>query len=213
MVSVILPTLNEQEHIQNCLASVYTGMPHEVIVVDGGSDDATGYLAKKCGARVVASRRGLAAQCNAGADAAGGDVLLFLAADTTIDPGYVEAAESILGDRAVAVGGFTLSIEDPAPAFRAVEWGGNFRGQWFGFTLPDQGLFVRKGDYERVRGMDRCSLIPFANLCDGLKKRGVFRRSPLKVKSSSRKWKKHGIVKTCLAHNWTFLRQRGEPTT
>ncbi len=212
MLSVVIPTLNEQDNIQNCLASVYSGIPYEVIVVDGGSDDATGYLAKKSGARFLSTEKGLASQCNYGAESATGDVLFFLAADSQVEPAYREAAETILADPRAAAGGFTLSIDDPSPFFRAVEWGGNLRGNFFKFSLPDQGLFVRRQDFLKVGGMKSTSRIPFARLCDDLKASGLgsFMLSPLKAKSSPRKWKTHGIFKTCLNHNWVFLQQRLE---
>ena len=59
----------------------------DVIVVDGGSTDATVRRARKAGARVVASAKGRARQMNAGAGTAKGDVLLFLHADTTLPAG------------------------------------------------------------------------------------------------------------------------------
>lgn len=208
MLSVIIPTFNEQENIETCLASVMAGHPDEIIVADGGSDDATVYLAKKAGARVVITEKGLAKQCNAGAEAASGDRLLFLAADVEIEPGYRIVVEGALDNELVAVGGFSLAIGDRRFVFRLIERGGNFRGRMFQFSLPDQGLFARKSQYLASGGMSETSLIPFAELCESLKVAGKFLRSSLTVKSSARKWHRHGIVKTCLDHNLTFVKYR-----
>ncbi len=207
-LSVIIPTLNEQSHIERCLAQVYAELPYEIIVADGGSDDATGYLAKKAAARVLGCERNIAQQCNQGAGEAAGEVLLFLAADTAIGAGYSQAIFQCLSDPKVSVGGFRLKIEDRRVAFRVIEFGGNLRSWWYGFTLPDQGLFVRKSDYFAVGGMRPNSLIPFADLCERLKTRGRFQGVSLLVGSSSRKWRNHGIIKTCLSHSLTFFRFR-----
>ncbi len=208
MLTVIIPTYNEQENIETCLASVMAGHPDEIIVADGGSSDATMYLAKKAGARVVLTEKGLAKQCNAAAREASGDRLLFLAADVEIEPGYRMVVDGALDNEQVSVGGFKLGIKDPRPVFRLIERGGNWRSRRYQFTLPDQGLFVRKSQYLASGGMDETSLIPFAGVCDALRVCGKFMASSLLVKSSPRKWNQHGVLKTCLDHNLTFLKYR-----
>ena len=91
-VSVVVPALNEATALPETLHSLLAGSPHELIVVDGGSTDGTADLAAATsGVVVVHAPRGRAAQMNAGATRATGDVLLFLHADCTLDAGAVAA--------------------------------------------------------------------------------------------------------------------------
>ena len=80
-LSVIIPTLNEEEFIKPCLESLSLIDPDEVIVVDGGSMDKTVEIAKSFGAKVIVSQRGRGKQLSLGAKLAQGDYLLFLHAD------------------------------------------------------------------------------------------------------------------------------------
>src|SRR5688572_1987117 len=91
MLSVVIPALNAAATLGPCLAALRDA--DELIVVDGGSTDATSALAERSGARLVRSPRGRGLQLAAGAAAAKGDWLLFLHADTRLAPGWREAAE------------------------------------------------------------------------------------------------------------------------
>lgn len=178
----------------------------ERILVDGGSWDGTPQLAANVVGRVWHGPRGLAAQCNYGAQKTNADYLLFVAADSRLPLGWEKEIELILCDTQVAVGGFTLAIRDSHWAFRWIEAGGNFRARLEEIALPDQGLFVRRADFLAIGGMDVESAIPFAQLCRVLrKKKGEFRLSRLRTETSSRKWRTHGLVKTVWHHFITYL--------
>src|SRR5512136_2592379 len=88
-LSIIVPTLDEAEGVGACLAALapLRACGAEVVVVDGGSADATAVVAGPLADRVIAAPRGRASQMNAGAQAATGDTLLFLHADTRLPPG------------------------------------------------------------------------------------------------------------------------------
>jgi cellulose synthase/poly-beta-1,6-N-acetylglucosamine synthase-like glycosyltransferase len=116
-VSIIIPVLNEElcieatlRHVQRQLAPAAA----EVVVVDGGSSDATVALARRCGARVVQAGRGRARQMNAGAAAASGDILVFLHADTRPPEGLVAEVRRALGQAGVVLGGFRPRIGECA---------------------------------------------------------------------------------------------------
>ncbi len=90
-ISVVIPTLNEGKYIEGTLFHIAKQKPHEIIIADAHSEDATVKTAKKYGCRVVYSKRGAASYGrNAGAKAATGDVLLFLDADTIVFPNLLE---------------------------------------------------------------------------------------------------------------------------
>ncbi|MEO7177881.1 MAG: glycosyltransferase, partial [Allosphingosinicella sp.] len=95
MISVVIPALNAADWIGLCLVAVREA--DEMIVVDGGSTDGTAAIARRNGARVIQSARGRGLQLAAGAAAARGEWLLFLHADTLLDPGWREAADRHVG--------------------------------------------------------------------------------------------------------------------
>src|SRR5947207_2074886 len=94
-ISVIIPALNEAAALPAALTSLRRQRPHEVLVVDGGSSDATRDLAA-ADAHVLTGVRGRAAQMNLGAKHATGDALLFLHADCTLDDGALAEAAQLL---------------------------------------------------------------------------------------------------------------------
>lgn len=94
-ISVIIPTLNEEECLSLLIPHLQLNsgkIPvHEVIVADRGSSDQTILLAENLGVHVVhCEQQGRAAQMNAGANAATGDVLYFVHADTFPPKNYVD---------------------------------------------------------------------------------------------------------------------------
>ncbi len=136
-ISVIIPVLNEAEAIIRCLSPLI-GDPgrFEVIEVDGGSADGTVDLVRGVsGVRLILSGRpGRAAQMNAGARAASGDVLLFLHADTRLPE---DAAPLIL-----------RSLEDPRAVggrFRLRVSGARFVYFWIGLLLVAVVMFLPNG--------------------------------------------------------------------
>jgi glycosyltransferase involved in cell wall biosynthesis len=111
MISVIIPTLNAERTLGPTLAAlvpaVVKGIVQEAILVDGGSTDETRLIAKAAGTQLIEAPRGRGTQLDAGASRAKGDWFLFLHADTVLDPGWVEEAESFIErgrDRAAETG-------------------------------------------------------------------------------------------------------------
>jgi len=109
-ISVVIPTLNEEEAIGEVVGAVPPDRVHEIIVVDNGSTDDTGKNATIAGARVVLeSRRGYGAACLAGAKAAAADIIVFLDGDRSDDPAQLETiAGPVVADRADLVIGSRL---------------------------------------------------------------------------------------------------------
>ncbi len=202
-VSIIIPTLNEEGNLARCLDSILSETKCEIIVADGGSVDKTVAVAKSFSVKVVSCSRGLAYQCNGGAEQAKGERLLFLAADSRLEKGWKEVLDST---PLSTFGGFTLRLDDSSKIYRMIEWGGNQRGKAFQFSLPDQGLFVSREAFFKVGGMPKDSLISFAALCAKLKSEGRFIQLPHLTYSSVRKWKERGILSTAYLHNRIFLK-------
>lgn len=205
-LTVIVPARNEAAQIEACLKSLRREHAGELIVADGGSTDGTPALAEALGATVLRCEPGLAGQINRAVDAASGDVVFLVAADSRPEPGWMAAIESALVSPYVLGGGFRLQLDDNHWGLRLITWGGNFRSRYLGITLPDQGLFVRRDAFRDVGGMATGSLIPYVLLCHRLKEGGEFRVLSHAMVSSARKWRDYGMLRTTGHHVWTYLK-------
>ena len=149
MISAIVPTLDAGETLAACLASLSEA--DEIIVADGGSTDATLAIAQAAGAQIVISERGRGVQLAQGAEAARGDALLFVHADTRLSPGWRS-----LADRHLASSGrpacFRLKLDDPAWQARLVESAVSLRTLLAGLPYGDQGLLVSRTAYDASGG-------------------------------------------------------------
>lgn len=193
-LSVVVPTLNEARHIEACLASVWS-QPHdgEVIVVDGGSDDATAVLATPLATAVVPSVRGRAAQMNAGARTATGDALLFLHADSRLAPGAFDALHEALADPAVVGGTFTLRFDVDDPLLDFYAWCTRFP---LGvFRYGDQGIFVRRATFDALGGFPELPIMEDVDFLARLRRRGRTALIPLPVTTSARRFERLGVVR------------------
>src|SRR5262245_9842798 len=119
MISVVVPALDEEDASGAALAAV-RGEAGEGIGAGGGSRDRTRELSREAGARGLETPRGRGAQLQHGAAGARGDWLVFLHADTRLDPGWSRA---LAGVAATSPGGaFRLAIDSPRRAYRVIEW-------------------------------------------------------------------------------------------
>ena len=200
VLSIIIPVLNEAPGIVAALSLLQSlrASGHELIIADGGSTDATVELARGLVDAIVVAPRGRATQMNAGAQKAGGDILLFLHADTHLPDG----AAGIIAD-ALAVSGrewgrFDVAIEGGSRLFPLIAGLMNLRSRLTGIATGDQALFVRRRTFEAVGGFATLPLMEDIEICTRLKRRS----SPLclraKVVTSGRRWEKHGVLHTLL---------------
>lgn len=151
-ISIIIPVLDESERLAATLAAlrVPEGAGHEIIVVDGGSRDATVATARRCGARVAAAPRGRASQMNRGAELARGDVILFLHADTILPPDAFARIAAALADRRIAGGCFRLGFDHRHPVLRFSSFCTRFPVPLFHYG--DSAFFVRADIFRRLGG-------------------------------------------------------------
>jgi rSAM/selenodomain-associated transferase 2 len=170
-LSVVIPALDEAERIAGAVASA-RAPDVEVIVVDGGSSDATRALAGAAGAHVIRCGRGRARQLDAGARAACGDALLFLHADTRLPQGYADAALRALSDARVAGGAFRLRFEERTRGLRWIERIARLRVRLFGLPYGDQALFLRRETLEAIGGVPQVPILEDLDLVRALKRRG-----------------------------------------
>jgi len=160
MISVIIPTLNEAANLPGLLRGLSAHKQDvEIIVVDGGSDDATMDIAHQFGARVIETRPGRGHQLRAGADGATGEILWFLHADSKVGPGSLDAISQMMGAHPALIGGnFRLQF-DGNDEFS--EWLNAFyaRIRARGFYYGDSGVFVRRQVYQELGGIRPLALM------------------------------------------------------
>lgn len=155
-LSVIIPTLDAAATLPTTLAALAEGraLIGEIIVADGGSRDATASIAAGEGARVVTSARGRGAQLAAGADAATGEWLLFLHADTRPEPSWAADVTRFIADpgNRERAGYFSYRLDDTSPAARRMERIVAWRSRMLGLPYGDQGLILARAFYAAVGG-------------------------------------------------------------
>jgi rSAM/selenodomain-associated transferase 2 len=200
--SVIIPALNEESTLAAAVRSARAGGAAEVIVVDGGSSDGTRGAA--AGADLfLAAPRGRAAQMNAGARRARGDVLLFLHADCTLGPGALADAERLLAQPGVAAGCFTMTVRAPGLLYRSIDACATARVRLTGVVYGDQGLFLRRADFEALGGFPPVRLMEDVFFSRRLRRRGRVLVSPRRIHVSPRRWQRAGLILQTL-RNWAL---------
>jgi len=204
-ISVIIPALNEQAHLERAVRSAWAIEPREVVVADGGSRDQTRQVAQQLGCQVLQTAAGRAGQQNAGAAAADGAVLLFLHADTWLSPEAGGQLRAALEDRRVLGGAFRQRIDSPAIVYRWLEWGNARRVQWLGWAYGDQGLFMRAEVFHELGGFPAVGLMEDLLLMKQFRRRRrwpVLLPGPIHV--SPRRWERAGVVRQTL-RNWSLV--------
>jgi rSAM/selenodomain-associated transferase 2 len=198
---VIIPVLNEAETIAAVLSSVQRAgaeIPIEIIVVDGGSSDATVELAKAAGAIVLQTAPGRAKQMNAGAKAASGDILLFLHADTYLPSGFASLVTQTLAKPETVAGAFDLRIAGSHPGLRWIEWGVKWRSRLLQLPYGDQAIFLKAATFEQVNGFAELPIMEDFEFVRRLQTYGKIAIAPAAVTTSGRRWQRLGIVRTTL---------------
>jgi hypothetical protein len=198
LLSVIVPTLNEEGALGRTLERVCRARGVEVIVADGGSRDATREIAELFGATVMTVAGGRAAQQNAAAAAAAGRHLLFLHADTLPPEGFPELIRRALDRPATVAGAFRFRTDGGGAAMRLVEWGAAVRSAIFGWPYGDQGLFMEKRVFEELRGFAALPIMEDFDLVRRLRRRGRVVTLPEAAVTSARRWQRLGVPGTTL---------------
>ena len=195
-VSIIVPTLNEELVLEKTLTQFQQLSPHELIVSDGGSDDDTRNIAGRFSHRVITGSAGRALQMNVGADEATGDILLFLHADSRIEPeSYRKMLQCMQNPKWIG-GAFTLCIESGKWSLKLIALLANIRSKYFGLAYGDQGFFVRKEVFKDMNGFSPLPICEDLDFYHRLRKKGPVILLKEKAPTSPRRWIKEGILFT-----------------
>ncbi len=196
-LSIVVPVLEEAAGIAATLQALapLRERGHEVIVVDGGSRDATVALATPWADRVVDGPRGRARQMNAGAAVAGGDVLLFLHADTTLSAA-AEASLHAAIEGGALWGRFDVRIVGASAWFPVIAALMNWRSRLSGIATGDQAIFVQAALFRGLGGYADQPLMEDIELSRRLRHVAPPACLTERVLTSGRRWETHGVWRT-----------------
>ena len=201
-ISIVMPALNEAHNIRATLQRLPRTEHLEVIVVDGGSQDATVAIAREYADKViVAPIAGRAQQMNAGAAVASGDILLFLHADTRLPASFATWVCQTLARPNTIAGAFRLAIDSRLWSLRWIEFGVRLRSHWLGLPYGDQAIFLRRETFNAAKGFPELPLMEDFELMQRLRECGRIRIAPATAITSARRWETLGVWRT------TFLNQ------
>jgi len=197
-VSIIIPVLNEAENIKASLQALqnYRKQGHEIIVVDGNSQDDTVELANGLHDKLITSGPGRARQMNAGAEQARGNILLFLHADTTLPDQAISHITAAILKTNKAWGRFDVSLSGRRLLLRLVAGMMNLRSRLTGIATGDQGMFIKREIFHRLNGFPDIPLMEDITLSQRLLLESRPICLPDKVITSSRRWEQNGIIRT-----------------
>lgn len=198
IISVIVVTLNEEEILSRTLHSINYDETIELIVVDGGSSDATIDIAKEHGAKIISAPRGRGIQLNRGAAASTGDILLFLHADTILPSDYKYLIRETIAQRGYVVGAFSLGIDSNNLGLSIISYFANIRSRLFNMPYGDQGIFISRPLFSKLKGFPEVPIMEDYIFLKNAQKIGEIVTLSEKIFTSPRRWQNMGIIRTTI---------------
>ncbi|MEL6955338.1 MAG: TIGR04283 family arsenosugar biosynthesis glycosyltransferase [Pseudomonadota bacterium] len=208
-ISLIIPTLNAQKNLPLCLSSLLPGLSdgliREVIVSDGGSQDATMSLAESAGSEIVKGPAGRGGQLKRGAEVARGDWLLFLHADTALSPDWAERVAAHIARHPGHAAAFKLVYRSDDAGARWLEARANRRARWLGLPYGDQGLLVSRALYDEVGGFRDMPLMEDVAIIRAIGRPRI-RLLAVEARTSAEKYERDGWRKRAYSNAWLITR-------
>ena len=202
-ISIIIPALNEADSIRETLDALQIFDNVEVILVDGGSRDATISIAAEYAVKILHSpQRGRGRQLRIGGRAAKGEILWFVHADTLPPTDAVFQIKRALKDSRVGGGNFTIRFDGERFAAKFLTWLYP-KLNYLGLIYGDSAIFVRREIYERIGGFQPFPIFEDLDFVERLKREGNIVTLPAVVTTSSRRFENASFIFTFL--RWTIL--------
>jgi rSAM/selenodomain-associated transferase 2 len=202
-ISVVVPTLNEAALIQGFLRDLRErAAAAEIIVADGESSDGTAELAARWADEVVYLERGRAAQMNAGAQAAHGEVLWFLHVDAQPPPACLNEIDRIMNDPHVIGGFFRIRVPQPQPIYRLTDSFAHYAGILLRMRCGDHGIFCRRSAFYDVGGFPIVPVMEDVEFFRQLRRRGRIVHSDERILVSPRRYEAIGPARLTFAYGF-----------
>lgn len=194
-LSVVIPTVDASRALGPTLgalsAALFEGLIREVILADGGSTDDTALIAEETGCRLVTAPRGRGTQLRAGAEAASGEWLLFLHADTNLPEGWPASVRAHIAAYPGKAGWFGLGFDAPGFWPWLVAGWANLRSRLLALPYGDQGLLVPRGLYDAAGGYPPVPLMEDVALVRRIGRRRLVRLAG-RVTTSAARYQRDG---------------------
>lgn len=205
-LSIVIPTLNAQDGLARSLPvlaeGLTAGLIRDLVISDGGSEDATLRIADAAGAKIVTGPASRGGQLRRGAEAADGAWLFFLHADTVLPAGWTDAVGAHL--RQDRPGWCPMRFDHGGLPARLVAGWANLRARAFALPYGDQGLLISREAYTRAGGFPDQPLMEDVAMARGLGRRLM--PLPLTVTTSAEKYLRDGWVRRGSANLRLLLR-------
>ncbi|WP_422359477.1 TIGR04283 family arsenosugar biosynthesis glycosyltransferase [Reichenbachiella sp.] len=211
-ISVIIPTLNEVNHISKTIDRLHSNKSREfeleVIVIDAGSRDGTTNTVKEKVDQLIEDSTLAGAKyksLNKGAARAKGEALLFLDADTLLPENFDLLVMKALKVRGVVGGAFEFGFNRGGVVYRIIEWINRIRYRIDKRYFGDQAVFCSRENFERVRGYPHEPIMEAAYFCKAL--RGIGRLTLIKspILTSARRFEQGNVFKVFLKDTWIWI--------
>ena len=184
--------------LKDSLRAISDLNPHEIIVVDGGSTDATILIAQTMASQVIKCKPGRARQMNAGAKKATGSLLLFMHADSKLTKKSFVRMKKRMTPTETAGGAFSLQIESEKTFLKVISLLATWRAKYLNIVYGDQAIFVRNDIFREMGGFSPLPICEDLDFFRRLGQQGEIILLKEKTHTSARRWKKEGILYTTL---------------
>ncbi len=197
-LAIIIPTLNEEHYIERTLLAVKAAAPEaEIIVVDGGSRDATVARARQY-VSVLQTKRGRGGQLNAGVAATQGEILLFLHADTILERAGIQELLRAMQETEITGGAFRMRFDDSRPLYHQISANVTRRSLKSKSYTGDQGIFTRRSIFEQLRGNRDWPFMEDVDYSERMSRAGPVLLLASEVETSARRHRRWGLLRTQL---------------
>lgn len=202
-ISVIIPSYNEKkETLLKCTQSLDHDAVAEIIIAPVGEGE---FSADDPKVRLIRGERSRPAQMNKGAQTSTGDILLFMHADSVLEPACIDEALLILKNEKVSMGAFSLKYDNEKTRYRVLEFGVRLRNRVFNLPYGDQCYFLRRDDFFSAGGFDELPILEDVRFVKKLKKKGKLKIATSSVTTSPRRYEKNGFIKNILKNYLIML--------